>query len=280
MDFRKFSQLIWIEQTLFSLPFAYLGVLFAGGGTLVQWIWVTVALAAARTAAMSFNRVIDAEIDGKNPRTWGRLVPKGEVRHRTVWLIAGAACLVLVGASYMLNTLCFYLSFVAVFLLFTYSYFKRFTAFSHFYLGVVEAAAPIGGYLAIRGEFNLVPFALGFVIIMWMAGLDIVYSLQDLDIDRRDRLCSIPVSIGKKAALVVSAGCYVLSLGGMVLAGMWGEMPLPYWLGVAGVTLIFTYQQILARSEHLTMAIGKFLGANAYVSTTLFAGTAFAVLLR
>lgn len=280
MGFKKFAQLVWIEQTLFSLPFAYLGVLFAGGGTIVQWIWVTVAMAGARTAAMSFNRVIDAEIDRKNPRTSGRLVPRGEVKRRSVWLIAGVSSLVLVVAAYMLNPLCFYLSAVAVVLLFTYSYFKRFTSFSHFYLGVVEAAAPIGGYLAIKGEFTLVPFLLGFIILMWMAGLDIVYSLQDLEIDKRDRLHSMPVTIGKGPALVVSAGCYVLSVVGMVLAGMRAGMPVPYWFGVAGVGAIYTYQQILARSEDIASTIGKFLGANAYVSITLFAGTAVAVVLR
>ncbi len=280
MDFKKFAKLIWIEQTLFSLPFAYLGVLFAGGATLAQWLLVTVAIAAARTAAMTFNRVIDARIDARNPRTRERLVPRGEVSQRSVWTIAAVCCLVLIGVSYLLNPLCFYLSFAAVFLLFSYSYAKRFTPFSHFYLGLTEAAAPIGGYLAVRGEFSVIPLVLGFVILMWMVGLDTVYALQDLEIDRKEGLCSIPVSIGKPAALVVSALAYALALAGAVYAGLRGQMAWPYWFGVAGMGLIFLYQQRQARVEPLApVAIGKFLGANAYVSPALFAGTLAAVLL-
>ena len=130
MDFKQFSNLIMIEQTLFALPFALIGVLFAESGTFMNWIWAVAALVAARTAGMSFNRVIDADIDAKNPRTRDRLIPKGEVRAATVWLTAAISSLVLIGASYMLNDLCFHLSFVAVFLLFAYSYFKRFSASS------------------------------------------------------------------------------------------------------------------------------------------------------
>ncbi len=281
MDFKKFAKLIWIEQTLFSLPFAYLGVLFAGGASVRQWVLVTLAIGAARTAAMTFNRVIDAQIDARNPRTRERLVPRGEVSHRSVWTVAIVSCLTLIGVSYLLNPLCFYLSFAAVFLLFSYSYTKRYTPFSHFYLGLVEAAAPIGGYLAVKGEFALAPLVLGFVMVMWMVGLDTVYALQDLEFDRREGLRSIPVSIGRKAALVVSAAAHFLAVAGAAFAGIWGGMAWPYWLGVAGVGLIFAYQQRQARKEPLVpVAIGKFLGINAYVSATLFAGTALAVLVR
>jgi 4-hydroxybenzoate polyprenyltransferase len=179
MDFSKFSRLIMIEQTLFALPFALIGVLFAGGGTLKIWLWVITALAAARTAGMSFNRAIDAKIDARNPRTKDRLIPKGELRPVEAWTTAIVASVVLIGASFMLNRLCFYLSFPAVFMLFTYSYFKRFSSSSHFYLGLVEAAAPMGGYIAVTGKFTLVPFVLGLIIMTWIAGLDIVYALVE-----------------------------------------------------------------------------------------------------
>jgi len=211
MDFRQFSKLIMIEQTLFALPFALIGVIFAGGGTFMNWLWAIVAIVAARTAGMSFNRVIDAEIDTKNPRTSNRLIPRGAVLPAVVWLTAAVSSLMLIGASFMLNKLCFYLSFPAVFLLFTYSYFKRFTVSSHFYLGFVEAAAPIGGYIAVTGEFALVPFVLGFAIMTWIAGLDIVYAIQDMDFDAEEGLHSIPVRMGKQNALMVSAICYVFS---------------------------------------------------------------------
>ena len=273
MDFKKLSELIMIEQTFFALPFALLGVLFAGGGTFKTWFWVIAALAAARTAGMSFNRVIDAQIDAKNPRTRDRLVPKGAVRPSVVWMTAVISSLVLVGASFMLNRLCFYLSFPAVLMLFTYSYFKRFSASSHFYLGLVEAAAPVGGYIAVTGEFGRVPLVLGLVILTWIAGLDIVYAIQDIDFDVKEDLHSIPVRLGKKKALVISAACYIGSISAMIYAGVLTHKNVPYWTAVLLVGMIFFYQQRLARNKNITWAIKNFFKANIYISPILFFGT-------
>jgi len=262
-----------IEQTLFALPFALLGVLFAGGGTFMTWFWVIIALSAARTAGMSFNRVIDAEIDAKNPRTSNRPVPKGEVQPVVVWIMAGISSLLLIGASFMLNRLCFYLSFPAVLMLFTYSYLKRFSASSHFYLGLVEAAAPMGGYVAVTGEFTLVPFVLGLVIMTWIAGLDIVYAIQDVEFDIKENLHSMPVRLGKKRALVMSAACYLVSISAMIYAGLLTHKNVPYWTAVVLVGIIFFYQQRLARSKNITLAIRNFFKANIYISPILFFGT-------
>jgi len=262
-----------IEQTFFALPFALLGVLFAGGGSFRTWFFVIIAMVAARTAGMSFNRVIDAAIDAKNPRTRNRLIPKGEVRPTSVWLTAIISSLVLIGASFMLNRICFYLSFPAIFLLFTYSYFKRFSASSHFYLGLVEAAAPIGGYLAVTGKFTQVPFVLGLVILTWIAGLDIVYAIQDLEFDTEENLYSIPVRMGKKAALFISAACYMVSAGAMVYAGFITHKNGFYWAAVVSVSLIFLYQQRLARSQDMAGAVKIFLKVNMYISPILFLGT-------
>jgi 4-hydroxybenzoate polyprenyltransferase len=273
MDFKKFSELILIEQTFFALPFALLGVLFAGGGTIGTWFWVIIAMAAARTAGMSFNRVIDAGIDAKNPRTRDRLIPKGEVRPKMVWMAAVMSSLLLIGASFMLNKLCFYLSFPAVFMLFTYSYFKRFSASSHFYLGLVEAAAPIGGYLAVTGEFTRVPFVLGLVILTWIAGLDIVYAIQDLEFDTKENLHSIPVRLGKRKALIISAACYVVSMIALVYAGLLTHKNIFYWASVVSVGMIFFYQQRMARSENLALAVKLFFKINMYISPILFIGT-------
>jgi 4-hydroxybenzoate polyprenyltransferase len=273
MDFKKFSELVLIEQTFFAFPFALLGVLFAGGGSFRTWFFVIIAMAAARTAGMSFNRVIDAGIDAKNPRTRNRLIPKREVRPETVWLMAVVSSLVLVASSFMLNRLCFYLSFPAVFMLFTYSYFKRFSASSHFYLGLVEAAAPIGGYLAVTGEFTQVPFVLGLVILTWIAGLDIVYAIQDMEFDAEEHLHSIPVRLGKKTALFISAACYVVSTGAMVYAGVITHKNGFYWVAVLSVTLIFLYQQWLAWSPDIALGVKNFFKANMYISPILFLGT-------
>ena len=280
MDFKQFSQLIMIEQTLFALPFAYIGVLFAGGGNIFTWFWVTIAMAAARTAGMSFNRVIDAAIDAKNPRTQDRALPRGEVKAASVWRVAVVSCLVLIFSSLMLNTLCFYLSFVAVGLLYTYSYFKRFSATSHFYLGTVEAAAPIGGYLAVTGEFSVVPFILGMVILMWIAGLDIIYAIQDKDFDTKENLHSIPARLGEKRALALSLACYCLAIIALVVAGILTQKSLPYWVAVVCIGGIFTYQQKIARKGCVPETIKLFFKANLFVSPVLFAGTFLDVLLK
>jgi 4-hydroxybenzoate polyprenyltransferase len=273
MDFKKFSELLMIEQTFFALPFALLGVLFAGGGSFRVWFFVIIAMVAARTAGMSFNRVIDAGIDAKNPRTRDRLIPKGEVRPKTVWLTAIISSFVLVAASFMLNRICFYLSFPAVFLLFTYSYFKRFSASSHFYLGFVEAVAPIGGYLAVTGKFTQVPFVLGLVILTWIAGLDIVYALQDMEFDAEEDLHSIPVRLGKETALLISAACYAVSISAMTYAGLITHKNGYYWVAVVSVSLIFLYQQRLARRQDITEAVKIFFKVNMYISPILFLGT-------
>ncbi len=279
MDFKKFSNLIMIEQTLFALPFAYLGVLFANGRDLSTWLLVTIALVAARTAGMSFNRAIDAEIDAKNPRTKDRLIPRGEAKKTEVWIIGIFSSVALVIASYLLNDLCFYLSFVAVFLLLTYSYFKRFSSSSHFYLGFVEAAAPIGGYLAVTGSFSLVPFILGAAILLWIAGLDIVYALQDVEFDRKERLHSLPSVYGEKNALAASSACYILSFAAMISAGIVTGKSISYWAALSCVALIFIYQQKTARSGEIGVALKKFFRANMYVSPFLLIGTTIDVLL-
>ncbi len=279
MDFKIFSNLIMIEQTLFALPFAYLGVLFAGGKNISTWILVTIALVAARTAGMSFNRVIDAKIDTKNPRTKDRLIPRGEANKTEVWIIGIISSIALIGSSYLLNSLCFYLSFAAVFLLFTYSYFKRFSSSSHFYLGFVEAAAPIGGYLAVTGEFSIVPFVLGTAILLWIAGLDIVYALLDVEFDKKEGLYSFPSAYGEKKALAASGICYVLSFGAMIGAGIITGKNMPYWAALACVAFIFIYQQKIARSRDIGVALRKFFKANIYVSPFLLIGTLIDVFL-
>ncbi len=281
MDFKKFSELIMIEQTLFALPFAYIGVLFAGGGAMVNtWLWVTIAMVSARTAGMSFNRVIDARIDAKNPRTKNRLLPKGEVNPASVWLIAIFSSLLLIFAALMLNRLCFYLSFAAVALLFTYSYFKRFSASSHFYLGAVEAAAPIGGYLAVTGEFTIVPFILGLVILMWIAGLDIIYAIQDREFDIREKLHSIPARLGEKQALTISMACYGLSMVALAAAGILTHKSFPYWIAVICIGGIFIYQQKIVRHGIASGQIKRFFQVNLYVSPILFFGTFMDLFLK
>jgi len=276
MDFKTFlhitSKLIMAKQTLFALPFALIGVLFAGGGSFATWFLVIIALIAARTAGMSFNRVIDATIDGKNPRTKDRVLPAGELKASTVWILAVISSLILIFSSYMLNELCFKLSFLAVFLLISYSYFKRFSSSSHFYLGLVEAAAPMGGYIAVTGELNFMPFLLGFIILSWIAGLDIVYAFQDINFDKKENLHSLPVKIGEKKALICSLMCYGMSTAAMVIAGIISNMGIIYWIAIIIIVLLFSYQQIMARQQDINESIKKMFHANMYISPALFFG--------
>jgi len=269
-----------IEQTLFALPFAYLGVLFAGGGGPLTWLWVTVALAAARVAGMSFNRLIDREIDRKNPRTSGRLLPSGEVSPAEVLIVAVASSAALIFSAWMLNPLCFYLSFPAVLMLVTYSYFKRFTAASHYYLGLVEAAAPVGGYLAVTGEFALVPFVLGAAIMFWIAGLDVVYALQDTGFDRAEGLFSLPARYGEKPALRFSLGSYLLSFAAIAAAGALTDRGTAYWVAVGCVGIIFVKQQRLARGGAIDEATLEFFSINRYISPILLVGTFLDVFIK
>ncbi len=280
MDFKKLSGLLMPEQTLFALPFAWLGVLFARGHGFRTWLLVTIALAAARTAGMAFNRAIDARIDAANPRTKDRAIPKGEVKRVEAVGLALVSCLALIGASFLLNRLCFYLSFTAVALLAGYSYFKRFSASSHFCLGFTEAAAPIGGYLAVTGRLDLLSLVLGAAIMLWIAGLDIVYALQDEDFDRQAGLHSIPAAYGEKLALTTSALCYGASFFALITAGLMTRMTVPYWAALACVAGLFAYQQIAARGADILSAMPKIFRVNMYVSPALLAGALVDSLLR
>ncbi len=272
MGFKTFSELILAKQTLFALPFAYIGVLFAGGADPTTWIWISIALAAARTAGMAFNRVIDAEIDARNPRTRKRLIPRGEVRPAAVWALGFACLIILVFSAWRLNPLCFYLSFPVALMLFLYSWFKRFSVASHFFLGAVEAAAPVGGYLAVTGEWSLFPLLLGGIIFTWIAGLDIAYAIQDADFDRTHALFSLPAKLGEKTALRVSAVCYLLCLTAMVAAGIVTGKGVCYFAAVSLIALIFFRQQMLAREKAFEPAMQVFFRINMYVAPILFLG--------
>ncbi len=247
--FRKFSELIMIEQTIFALPFAYTGILFAGGAPLRVWVLVTLALFGARTAGMSFNRVLDADIDARNPRTSDRHIPAGKVTRFQAWALGAAASSLLVLSAWMLNPLCFVLSFPAAAMLLTYSLFKRFSSASHFYLGLVEAAAPIGGYLAVKGSFDLTPFFPGAAIMFWIAGFDILYALADEEFDRREGLHSVPAALGRKGALAVSAACHAVSVAALMLGGLYLKASPVYYAAAAAVAAVFVLQHYRTRRK-------------------------------
>jgi 4-hydroxybenzoate polyprenyltransferase len=282
MDFKKFTGLIMIEQTLFALPFAYIGMLFAGGGKPSDWLWATLALIAARTAGMSFNRILDADIDAKNPRTSNRHIPSGELSKKSVWVLSALTSALLVFSSFMLNSLVFYLSFAALLLLFTYSFIKRFSSSSHFYLGVVEAAAPIGGYLAVSGKFESAAFLPGAAILFWIAALDILYSIQDMEFDKKEGLFSIPSKYGLNTALIISALSYILAAASLVVSGILINGGRIYYVFAAAAFLLFCAQFYLANKnkENINEAIFKVFFINRFISPVILAGVLIDFIFR
>lgn len=248
---KKFFELIKFEHTVFALPFAYLGMLLA----LKDWpgfatfAWVTLAMVGARTAGMTLNRIIDVKIDAKNPRTEHRPTVTGEIPVAKAWIFVAAALAVFFFAAWRLNPLCFALSPVALVLLSTYHYAKRFTPYCHFFLGLTLAVAPMGGWMAVTGEFSWIAAPLSLAVLFWVAGFDIIYSLQDVDFDRAEGLHSVPVKFGEREALQLTGYCHIAAVFFLAFFGLMHGMGLLYWLGV-GVTAA------LLKLEHWLVAEG------------------------
>ena len=199
-----YGRMIRFSHSVFALPFALASATLAarqGGVAARQLAWIVVAMVAARSAAMGFNRAVDRTIDARNPRTAGRELPRGVLSAAEVWLFVLVSAAVFVLASGMLNPLCLALSPVALAIVFGYSYTKRFTAASHLVLGLSLAVAPVGAWLALRGRFDAAPLALAGAVLLWVAGFDAIYACQDVEFDRREGLHSLPARVGVPATL-------------------------------------------------------------------------------
>jgi 4-hydroxybenzoate polyprenyltransferase len=277
---RVFLEMIKFSHTIFALPFAFTGALLAARGvpTLSQAGWIVCAMVGARTAAMGLNRVIDAEIDAKNPRTSGRAIPAGLLGRGAVLVFIALSILLMLFAARMLNPLCLYLSPVALGFLLLYSYCKRFTALAHVVLGICLAGAPLGAWIAIRGEAELPAYFLALAVMFWVSGFDILYALQDLDFDRRSGLHSIPVKLGVTGSLWTSRLFHVLSCA--FLAAVFVTMHLgPFYLaGVAATTIMLMYEHWLLRGGNLEKIDAAFMNMNGYISVTVFVATLVDVL--
>ena len=273
--------MIKFSHTVFALPFAFTGAVLAAGGlpTAHQVFWIVAAMVGARTAAMGLNRLIDAEIDAKNPRTSMRAVPAGLLDRGTVAAFIALSLAIFMYAAYMLNDLCFYLSPVAVALVLLYSYCKRFTSLSHLVLGLCLAMAPVGAWIAIRGTLEPPAVILGLAVLFWVAGFDILYALQDLDFDRSAGLHSIPARLGVAGSLRV-ARLFHLTLPVMLLAlyRLLGLGPV-YLAGVLLAATILFHEHRLIRNGNLAKLDAAFFNMNGYISLTLFVFTLADVLL-
>ena len=214
--------LVMFSHTIFSLSFALISMLLAGQGKLDFRVifWILVAFMGARTGANALNRVIDAEIDAKNPRTATRQLPQGLMNKKEVLVFVFICFAIMVFAAWKLNTICLILSPIALFLMIIYSYTKRFTWMCHIVLGITSAAAPVGAWLAVTGEVSLIAIAMGAANTLWVAGFDIIYGAQDYDFDTKNGIHSIPARFGVKNALLISRAFHVLALMFLIIVGI------------------------------------------------------------
>jgi len=279
---RIFLEMIKFSHTIFALPFALTGALLAAGGlpTLRQTAWIVLAMVGARTAAMAMNRLIDAEIDARNPRTAVRAIPAGLIsRGMTLFFIIAATALMLLAAR-MLNPLCLKLSPIALFFLLLYSYCKRFTALAHVVLGICLAAAPIGAWIAIRGAIEAPALVLGTIVLFWVAGFDILYALQDLEFDRAAGLHSIPVLLGVKGSLWTARLFHVIMIG--LLFALFNLMHLGtfFLAGILAAGAMLLYEHLLLKDGNLEKLDAAFFNMNGYISVAIVLFTAADVLTR
>ena len=289
---KNYLSLIKFSHTIFAMPFAmigfFLGVYGRGMGFFnyyrdyspSSWsvyivyahpLWVTFLLVLgcmifARSAAMSFNRYLDAKWDAMNPRTAIREIPAGIISKDSALRFVIISCLAFIVCTWFINPLCFALSFVALAVVLGYSYTKRFTPLCHLVLGVGLSLAPIGAYLAVVGHFALLPLLFSFTVIFWVSGFDIIYALQDEEFDRNNKLYSMPSWLGKAKALRVSEFLHLLSTTCVVIAGIYGGFGWWYWAGVAVFFGMLIYQHALVKPNDLSRVNLAFMTANGIAS--------------
>jgi 4-hydroxybenzoate polyprenyltransferase len=274
----EFSELLKLEHSLFALPFAFMGAILAAEGlpSIKQVILISLAMVFARTAGMSFNRVLDSKIDADNPRTKDRAVPAGRVSKISVWLLAFASLAGLSISAYFLNPLALILSPICHIVLFSYSLMKRFTWGCHFFLGFVEAFAPIGGWIAIKGTCDeWTPYFLGAATIFWIAGMDVVYATQDSTYDKNKGLHSIPSKFGDKTSFYIARVCHIITVALICGAGWSVQAGVYYWIGVIIVAVLFIYQHSLVSASKREKLNFAFFGVNSWIAATLMFATIF-----
>lgn len=249
-----YGTLVMFSHTIFSLSFALISMLIAGNNKLnfVTIFWILVAFLAARTGANALNRVIDAEIDARNPRTATRQLPQGLMKKKEILIFVAICFAIMVFAAWKLNTICLILSPIALFLMIIYSYTKRFTWACHIVLGITSAAAPVGAWLAVTGKITLLPLVMGAANTLWVAGFDIIYGAQDYDFDTANGIHSIPARFGVKNALLISRIFHVGALGCLFLVGMLTPvLGVIYYVGLSIIAVLFVVQHKLVSPNNL-----------------------------
>ena len=284
--FATYLSFVRFSHSVFALPFALTGALLAlhrlgaWSWDYVSWriLWIVVAMVAARSAAMGFNRLMDAHYDALNPRTAMRELPRGAMSRPEAVLFVAIASAIFVFAAWKLSTLCFLLSPVALAIVFWYSLAKRVTSYTQLFLGLAMAVAPVGGWLAAGGRGGWEPWLLAIAIGTWVGGFDVLYACQDIDFDRAHGLRSIPVRFGIARALVISRAMHAITVVCLAALSLVANLGLVYLAGVAGVAVLLVWEQSMV-SEHDLSQVKRAFDLNGYVGILYFVSTAMAVYL-
>ena len=284
---KSYLSLIKFSHTIFAMPFAmigfFLGVFaytsivpgwhtvifppqFNGDSLLIRFMLVILCMVFARSAAMAFNRYLDRSFDSKNPRTAIREIPAGILKANSVLLFTIINCILFFVCTFFINKLCFYLSPVALLVVLGYSYTKRFTPLCHLILGLGLSLAPIGAYLAVTGQFTLLPVLFSLAVIFWVSGFDIIYALQDEEFDKSQKLYSIPTWLGKTKSLRISEMLHVASAVCIIAAGFYGKFGWLYWGGVVVFAGMLIYQHSIVKPHDLRRVNLAFMTTNGIAS--------------
>lgn len=282
---KSFLQLIKFEHTIFALPFAYLGMLLAARGW-PGWekvIWITIAMAAARTLAMAFNRITDRWWDARNPRTAARPLVTGAIHLRTAWAGTLISLALLVFAAWRLGPLPLILLPAALVFLVGYSYTKRFTRLSHYILGFTDGLAPAGAWVAVTGSLfapsDLPAWLLTAIVTLWIGGFDLLYACQDIDFDRQYGLHSIPAAHGAGYALRLSAWSHAAMLALLAALGVVSRLGWPYGAALLVVGGLLVWEHRLVKPDDLSRIDQAFFNINSYIALTLFGGVLLGLIL-
>ena len=278
----KYLSLIKFSHTIFAMPFAFIGFFLATKSYEFEWItlvYVILCMVFARSAAMAFNRYIDRDIDTKNERTAKvREIPNGTITPKNALFFVIMNSFLFVATTFFINTLCLALSPIALLVVLGYSYTKRFTSLCHLVLGLGLSLAPIGAYLAVSGEFNIIPLFFSAAVLFWVSGFDIIYSLQDEEFDKTHELHSIPVLLGKKNALMLSNILHLLTFSALSIAGSLGDFSLYYWIGFWIFSALLIYQHTLVKHNDLSRINLAFFTTNG-IASVIFGAFVIADLL-
>jgi len=279
---RTYASFVRFSHSVFALPFALVGMILAARTEGFVWsrlIWIVACMVSARSAAMGFNRLVDAAYDARNPRTASRELPTGRMTQTEAQVFVAVSSVAFIACSYPLGGICFVLSPIALAIVFWYSLAKRVTSYTQAFLGLAMAVAPVGGWLAAGGGASLEPWLLGLAIGCWVGGFDILYACQDVEFDRREGLLSIPTRFGVARAILISRVLHVATILALAAVGLRGSLGPVYGAGVVLVAVLLTWEQSLVRADDLSQ-VKRAFDMNGWVGVLYFVTTAVAVYWR